>query len=48
MTKDEIRMLLGNVTPQQLPNVVMDLMINRHSNIEEQALQDLKVACVVS
>ncbi|MFL9592814.1 hypothetical protein ACKC5O_12535 [Aeromonas schubertii] len=43
MTKDEIRMLLGNVTPQQLPDVVMDLMINRHSNIEEQALQDFKV-----
>ncbi|MBO0400390.1 hypothetical protein J1F21_19015 [Aeromonas veronii] len=41
--KYKIRVLLGNVSPEQLPDIVIDLMINRYSGIDDEALQDFKV-----
>ncbi|HDO1310914.1 hypothetical protein ACE1B4_11250 [Aeromonas veronii] len=41
--KHKIRVLLGNVPPEQLPDIVIDLMINRYSGIDDEALQDFKV-----
>ncbi|MFM5072394.1 MULTISPECIES: hypothetical protein [Aeromonas] len=41
--KHKIRVLLGNVPPEQLPDIVIDLMINRYSSIGDEALQDFKV-----
>lgn len=41
-------MLLGNVSPEQLPDTIIDLMINRYSIVEDEALQYFKVvaACL--
>ncbi|MFQ2044172.1 hypothetical protein ACK34Y_04085 [Aeromonas veronii] len=41
--KLKIRVLLGNATPEQLPDTIIGLMINRYSSIEDEALQYFKV-----
>ncbi|MCF5911881.1 hypothetical protein [Aeromonas veronii] len=41
--KFKIRILLGNVSPEQLPDIIIDLMINRYSSIDDVALQYFKV-----
>lgn len=42
--KLKIRVLLGNVSQEQLPDIIIDLMINRYSSIDDEALQYFKVA----
>jgi hypothetical protein len=46
--KLKIRVLLGNASPEQLPDTIIDLMINRYSIVEDEALQYFKVvaACL--
>ncbi|MFQ1992437.1 hypothetical protein ACK36C_03725 [Aeromonas veronii] len=41
--KHKIRILLGNVSQQQLPDAVIDFMIDRYLSIEDEALQYFKV-----
>ncbi|ENC6423337.1 hypothetical protein ACEUAT_20975 [Aeromonas veronii] len=41
--KHKIRILLGNVSPEQLPDIIIDFMIDRYLSIEDEALQYIKV-----
>lgn len=41
--KHNIRVLLGNVSPEQLPDIIIDFMIDRYSSIDDEALQYFKV-----